>query len=88
MKGSFLGPKFSDEEIEKNLKTLGANSNYLDEDSLLNTVSDLLVEKLIGWFQGALEYGQRALGNRSIIAHPGDMEMQHKINMKIKFGRV
>ena len=86
MKGSFLGPKFSDEEIEKNLKKLGANFNYLDEDSLLNTVSDLLVEKkLIGWFQGALEYGPRALGNRSIIAHPGDMDMQHKINMKIKF---
>ncbi len=86
MKGSFLGPKFSDEEIEKELKIFGANFRYLDEDTLLNTVSDLLVQKkLIGWFQGALEYGPRALGNRSIIAHPADMDMQKKINMSIKF---
>ena len=86
MKGSFLGPEFTNSEIKSELDRLGAKYKYIDEDQLSNKVSDLLVEKkLIGWFQGALEFGPRALGNRSIIAHPGDMDMQKKINMSVKF---
>lgn len=86
MKGSFLGPEFTNSEIKSELDRLGANYEFINEDYLNNKVSDLLMEKkLIGWFQGALEYGPRALGNRSIIAHPGDMDMQKKINMSIKF---
>ena len=86
MSGSFLGPSYSNIEVKNQLDKLQANYNYLADEELNEKVSDLLVDKkLIGWFQGALEYGPRALGNRSIIAHPGDMDMQHKINMKIKF---
>ena len=86
MKGSFLGPEFTNSEIKSELDRLGAKYEFIDEDQLSNKVSDLLVEKkLIGWFQGALEFGPRALGNRSIIAHPGDMDMQKKINMSVKF---
>jgi len=86
MKGSFLGPEFTNSEIKSELDRLGANYEFINEDQLNNKVSDLLVEKkLIGWFQGALEFGPRALGNRSIIAHPGDMDMQKKINMSVKF---
>ena len=63
-----------------------AKYEYLKDDELNNKVSEILINKgLIGWFQDAMEYGPRALGNRSIIAHPGFMDMQQKINMKIKF---
>ena len=86
MKGSFLGPSYSDSEIKNELDRFGANYDYLEDEKLNEKISELLVrKKLIGWFQGALEYGPRALGNRSIIAHPGDMDMQRKINMSIKF---
>ncbi len=86
MKGSFLGPEYTNDEVKTELDRIGANYDFFEENELENKVSDLLLEKkLIGWFQGALEYGPRALGNRSIIAHPADMDMQKKINMKIKF---
>lgn len=86
MKGSFLGPSYSNEEIKKHLDKMKAKYEYLKDDELNNKVSEILINKgLIGWFQDAMEYGPRALGNRSIIAHPGFMDMQQKINMKIKF---
>ena len=86
MKGSFLGPEFTNEEIKLELDKIGSTYAFINEDELYNRVSELLLEKkLIGWFQGALEFGPRALGNRSIIAHPGDMDMQKKINIRIKF---
>ena len=86
MKGSFLGPSYSDDEIKFHLDKIKASYDYLSNDELYNRVSDILINKgLIGWFQDAMEYGPRALGNRSIIAHPGFMDMQQKINMKIKF---
>jgi carbamoyltransferase len=86
MKGSFLGPSYSDDEIKIHLDKIKASYDYLSNDELYNKVSDILINKgLIGWFQDAMEYGPRALGNRSIIAHPGFMDMQQKINMKIKF---
>lgn len=86
MKGSFLGPEFTNEEIKLELDKIGSTYAFINEDELYNRVSELLLEKkLIGWFQGPLEYGPRALGNRSIIAHPGDMDMQKKINIRIKF---
>ena len=86
MKGSFLGPEYTNDEIKIELDKIGASYDFFQQNELENKVSDLLIEKkLIAWFQGALEYGPRALGNRSIIAHPADMDMQKKINMKIKF---
>jgi len=86
MKGSFLGPEFTNEEIKLELDKIGSTYAFINDDELYNRVSELLLEKkLIGWFQGALEFGPRALGNRSIIAHPGDMDMQKKINIRIKF---
>jgi carbamoyltransferase len=86
MKGSFLGPEYTNDEIKTELDKIGASYDFFQQNELENKVSDLLIEKkLIAWFQGALEYGPRALGNRSIIAHPADMDMQKKINMKIKF---
>ena len=86
MKGGFLGPKFSNLEIKEQLQSLGANFDYHQDEKLYEIVSEMLKDKkLVGWFQGALEYGPRALGNRSIIANPTDMEMQKKINMSIKF---
>ena len=67
MKGSYLGPEFSQEEIEKELKSIGANFKIFEYDELLNKTSDFLCDgKAIGWFQGRMEFGPRALGSRSI----------------------
>tara|TARA_X000000368_G_scaffold407766_1_gene387574 strand:- start:1404 stop:3215 length:1812 start_codon:yes stop_codon:yes gene_type:complete len=87
MQGSFLGPSYSNNEIKNELDRLDSNYDFIENDNILNDkVSDLLMnKKLVGWFQGSLEYGPRALGNRSIIANPADMDMQSKINNKIKF---
>jgi carbamoyltransferase len=86
MKGSFLGPSYSNDAIKVHLDEIKAKYTYLNDQELNNKVAEILSsQKLVGWFQGAMEYGPRALGNRSIIAHPGFMDMQKKINMKIKF---
>ena len=86
MNGSYLGPKFSNEHIKKSLNTVGANFKELKEEDLLkNVVENLKDEKAIGWFQGRMEYGPRALGARSIIADPRFEKMQKKLNLKIKF---
>ena len=86
MKGSFLGPSFSNTEIKKHLDQFKASYEYLDDEKLYSKVTEILSKKeLVGWFQDAMEFGPRALGNRSIIAHPGFMDMQQKINMQIKF---
>ncbi len=86
MKGSLLGPQFSDREIEKALKDIGANFQRLREDKLINKVSDALVSgKAIGWMDGKMEFGPRALGSRSIIADPRSKTMQQQLNLKVKF---
>lgn len=86
MSGAYLGPQYSDEEIESFLQSAKAVYTKLSETELLQTVADQLAsEKIIGWFQGRLEFGPRALGNRSIIADPRGRDMQKKLNLKIKF---
>ena len=86
MKGSFLGPCFKDKEIEKELKSLNATFEKLSEQDLINSVVGGLEKgNAIGWMQGRMEFGPRALGARSIIADPRIKNMQKKLNVKIKF---
>jgi len=86
MKGSYLGPQFNDDQIEKNLIDIGAKFEKLDENSIINlTAKELSNQKTIGWFQGKMEFGPRALGSRSIIADPRSEKMQKFLNLKIKF---
>jgi len=86
MQGSYLGPSFNDNEIEKKLNNLGATYEKFSEEKLLEiTAQELSREKTIGWFQGKMEFGPRALGSRSIIADPRSDKMQKILNLKIKF---
>ena len=86
MKGAYLGPEFSDAEIKAELDTVGAVYKKLSEIDLINDVASALVEeKAVGWMQGRMEFGPRALGARSIIANPKSPEMQKLLNLKIKF---
>ncbi|MBT5908325.1 MAG: carbamoyltransferase [Opitutae bacterium] len=87
MKGSFLGPAFSDEVIQEFLEETNApNHLYEDENELLDVVSSAISEgKVIGWFQGRMEFGPRALGGRSIIGDARNENMQSKMNLSIKF---
>jgi carbamoyltransferase len=86
MNGSFLGPEYSQSEIETRLNTLGARFRVLSDDELISSAVDALEQKdVLGWFQGRMEFGPRALGARSILADPRDPEMQSKLNLKVKF---
>ena len=86
MKGAYLGPQFTDEEIEAELVICGANFSKLTEDELIEQVASALAEnKAIGWMQGRMEFGPRALGARSIIADPRSPSMQRQLNLKVKF---
>ena len=86
MQGSYLGPHYDDDEIEKILSDLGAVYEKLSEDNLLEiTAKELSQEKTIGWFQGRMEFGPRALGARSIIADPRSNKMQKNLNLKVKY---
>ena len=86
MKGSYLGPSFDEREIAKVLTSLGANFKKYSENDLLNKISkDISEGKTVGWFQGRMEFGPRALGNRSIIADPRNENMQKELNLKVKF---
>ena len=86
MKGSYLGTEFSQDEIEKELQFLGAKFETFNYKDLINKTSDLLSnEKIIGWFQGRMEFGPRALGNRSILGDPRSDKMQKNLNLKIKY---
>lgn len=85
-KASLLGPEFSSEEVLEDLTSCGAVFKQLNEDELMSKVADLLAQdKVIGWFQGRMEFGPRALGNRSIIGDARSKTMQSKMNLKIKF---
>jgi len=86
MNGSYLGPEFNQEDIEKRLKDIGATFEVLNEDSLIEKTAIALSEgKASGWFQGRMEFGPRALGNRSILGDPRNHEMQKNLNLKVKF---
>ncbi len=86
MKGSYLGKKFSDGEIKNYLESCGAIFKEYSENSLLEETASLLNKnKAIGWFQGRMEFGPRALGSRSIISSPIPKDTQKKLNLKVKF---
>ena len=86
MKGSFLGNEFNQDEIEKKLKSVGANFETFKYDALIDKTAELLSnEKAIGWFQGRMEFGPRALGGRSILGDPRSDKMQKNLNLKVKF---
>ena len=86
MKGSYLGPKYSDSEIEKELKQCGAVFKKCDDDELIDEVANALAnEKAVGWMQGRMEFGPRALGCRSILADPRSPVMQKQLNLKVKY---
>ncbi len=86
MKGAFLGPKFSDNNIEAELNACKAIYKKFSEDDFTDNIVNFLVEKkAIGWMQGRMEFGPRALGSRSIIADPRSPTMQRQLNLKIKY---
>ncbi len=86
MKGSYLGPRYTNDQIEQILKKIGAVYCRLEEDQLLEQMAQHLAsEKVVGWFQGRMEFGPRALGGRSILGDPRSKQMQSVMNLKIKF---
>ncbi len=86
MQGGYLGPEFSQIAIEKALTTIGAKFKVLAEDDLLDTTAKALAdEKAVGWFQGRMEFGPRALGARSILGDPRSASMQKMLNLKVKY---
>jgi len=86
MQGALLGTQYNDSAIEKILVSAGASYNRYSQDELLDNTSSMLVnEKVVGWFQGRMEYGPRALGSRSILGDSRSVRMQSLINLKIKY---
>ena len=86
MQGSYLGPLFEQADIEARLKAAGAKFETLDDATLLETAAaDLAHGKAMGWFQGRMEFGPRALGNRSILGDPRSPSMQKTLNLKVKY---
>ena len=86
MNGSYLGPEYTQNQIEEELNKNGANYIVLDDKKLIKkTAFDLSEGKAIGWFQGRMEFGPRALGGRSILADARSAQMQKKLNLKVKY---
>ena len=87
MSGSYLGPEFSDKEIRRGLRKYGAKARYYEDfqDLAADTATKLAEGSVVGWFQGRMEFGPRALGNRSILGDARNPEMQKKLNLKIKY---
>ena len=86
MQGSFLGPNFNNSTVFKELDKIGANFEKLDDEELISKVAEKISQQnCIGWFQGRMEFGPRALGSRSILADPRSEKMQSILNLKIKF---
>ncbi|RXH12271.1 carbamoyltransferase family protein [Bradyrhizobium guangzhouense] len=86
MAGSYLGPSFAPSEIESRLRAAGAVFTALDDDAIIShTVEALIAEKAVGWFQGRMEFGPRALGARSILGDPRSPTMQSSLNLRVKF---
>ncbi|MGC2449519.1 MAG: carbamoyltransferase C-terminal domain-containing protein [Candidatus Sulfotelmatobacter sp.] len=85
LKNAYLGPEFSDSRIQSALQNAGLESRQLDREALLDAVAERIAAgDVIGWFQGRMEWGPRALGNRSIVAHPGLPNMKDVLNARIK----
>jgi carbamoyltransferase len=86
MRGAYLGPEYSQEEIERRLSECGARFELLEDTALIATcAADLAQGKALGWFQGRMEFGPRALGNRSILGDPRSPTMQKTLNLKVKY---
>ena len=86
MKGTYLGPEFEQSEIESALRHSGARFRIVDEEDMLEETAAALSEgKAVGWFQGRMEFGPRALGGRSILADPRSTTMQKMLNLKVKY---
>ena len=86
MNGSYLGPQFTDDQVENELKSCRANYKKLTPDQIIkDTAKALAEEKAVGWFQGRMEFGPRSLGNRSIIADSRSEKMQKNLNLKVKY---
>jgi carbamoyltransferase len=86
MQGALLGPSYTNEQIIKICRRMDIVYTIESDESILSKTATLLMEgKITGWFQGRMEFGPRALGNRSILADPRDPNMQHKLNQTIKF---
>ena len=86
MKGAYLGPEFSDAEIEAELTACGAEFVRLQDEEVIDEVSSALAKgQAVGWMQGRMEFGPRALGARSILADPRSPEMQKQLNLKVKY---
>ena len=86
MRGSYLGNEFMNNEISKKFDQIGANYKKLNQDEIINkTVEHLANGKAVGWFQGRMEFGPRALGNRSILGDPRSENMQKNLNLKVKY---
>ena len=86
MSGAYLGPQFSDSNIATRLKGAGAQFEMLDEEAIIRRAAEALAGgKAVGWFQGRMEFGPRALGNRSILGDPRSPSMQKTLNLKVKF---
>jgi carbamoyltransferase len=86
MHGSYLGPQFGQEDIERRLRGAGAVFESLDDTGLINASADALAEgKALGWFQGRMEFGPRALGGRSILGDARSPSMQKLLNLKVKY---
>ena len=85
LKNAYLGPEFSDSRIQSALRSAGLESQKVDRALLLDSVAEQIAAgKVVGWFQGRMEWGPRALGNRSIVAHPGLPNMKDVLNARIK----
>ena len=86
MKGSYLGPVYADDDIATRLKAAGAKFDVLNEDDTIAQTADALAdEKAVGWFQGRMEFGPRALGGRSILGDPRSATMQKTLNLRVKY---
>ena len=86
MRGSYLGPSFNEKQVENTLRSLGAKYEKQSEENLISLIAnELKNEKTVGWFQGRMEFGPRALGARSIIADARSDKMQKELNLKVKF---
>ena len=86
MQGSYLGPEFSQAQIEKELSEIGANFETLNQNEIIErTTERIIAGDAIGWFQGRMEFGPRALGGRSILGDPRSETMQKDLNMKVKY---
>jgi len=86
MNGAYLGPAFTQEEIERRLSAVGAAFETLEEDAVIAATADALAEgKAVGWMSGRMEFGPRALGGRSILGDPRSEKMQRVLNLKVKY---